>query len=264
MKPLSRFALEAYPPLILERAGIVPDPWQAAVLDERAPQTLLNCSRQAGKSTTVAGMALQEARYCADPGLVLILSPSLRQSRLALKSVKKHYAAIEGIDPEDEEHTATVMDFGDGGHIEALPGTEASIRGFSKVKLLIVDEAARVADDLYRSIRPMLAVSKGRIVLLSTPFGKRGFFFDEWSKGENWKRVQIPADQCPRISLEFLAAERKSLPEAWYLQEYFCKFADAEGSAFSYDDIMKALRDDVEPLFPAEGIATDDVAPLFG
>jgi hypothetical protein len=45
---------------------------------------------------------------------------------------------------------------------------------------LIVDEASRVQDALYQGIRPMLAVSGGRIVLLSTPWGKRGFFFEEW------------------------------------------------------------------------------------
>ncbi len=42
---------------------------------------------------------------------------------------------------------------------------------------LKIDEAARVSDELYRAVRPMLATSGGRIVLLSTPFGKRGFFF---------------------------------------------------------------------------------------
>ena len=64
-----------------------------------------------------------------------------------------------------------------GSRIVSLPGREATIRGFSGVHLLVVDEAARVADELYQAVRPMLAVSGGRIVLLGTPFGKRGFFF---------------------------------------------------------------------------------------
>jgi hypothetical protein len=52
---------------------------------------------------------------------------------------------------------------------------EATIRGFSGVAPLIVDEASRVSDELYQAIRPMLAASGGEILLLSTPFGKRGF-----------------------------------------------------------------------------------------
>jgi hypothetical protein len=51
-----------------------------------------------------------------------------------------------------------------------LPGTEATIRGFSAVSLLLVDEAARCSDELYLAIRPMLAVSDGTLWLMSTPF----------------------------------------------------------------------------------------------
>jgi hypothetical protein len=40
-----------------------------------------------------------------------------------------------------------------------------------------------VADDLYFAIRPMLAVSGGALLMLSTPAGRRGVFFEEWSEG---------------------------------------------------------------------------------
>jgi hypothetical protein len=73
------------------------------------------------------------------------------------------------------------MELANGSRVVCLPGREESIRSFSSVALLIIDEAACVPDDLYRSVRPMLAVSQGRLVCLSTPLGKRGYSFNEWS-----------------------------------------------------------------------------------
>jgi hypothetical protein len=115
---------------------------------------------------------------------------------------------------------------------------------------LVIDEAARVADSLYYAVRPMLAVSRGRLVALSTPFGKRGWYHDEWYSEGEWERVKITADQCSRISAEFLAEERRALGERWYRQEYLCSFEDAIDAVFSWADIQAAMSDEVKPLFP--------------
>ena len=55
----------------------------------------------------------------------------------------------------------------------------------------------------------MLAVSRGKLWLLSTPHGKRGFFYEMWKAGgRGWMRIRVPATECPRISQRFLAEER--------------------------------------------------------
>lgn len=96
----------------------------------------------------------------------------------------------------------------------------------------------------------MIAVSGGSLIALSTPWGKRGWFYEEWESADNtWERVKITADQCPRISAEFLEQERRSLGEHWYLQEYFTEFRDVIDSVFNYDDVMAAKDDDLTPLF---------------
>ncbi|HZZ80266.1 MAG TPA: terminase family protein [Gemmataceae bacterium] len=118
------------------------------------------------------------------------------------------------------------LQLANGSRILSLPGTEKTVRGYSGVALLIIDEAARVDDALYRAVRPMLAVSKGRLIALSTPFGKRGWFHDAWHSEEPWQRLRITADECPRISASFLAEERRALGERWYRQEYLCSFED--------------------------------------
>ncbi len=71
--------------LLMEATGAVPDQWQADLLRSNAKQMLLLAARQAGKSTVTAAMAMHEALF-NPPALVLLLSPSLRQSGELLRA----------------------------------------------------------------------------------------------------------------------------------------------------------------------------------
>ena len=99
----------------------------------------------------------------------------------------------------------------------------------SAPRLIIEDEASRVDDGLYRAVRPMLATAAtGRLMLMSTPFGKREPYREEWDRGgDEWQRITVPATEVPRISAEFLARERRALGAAWFGQEYLCHFVEA-------------------------------------
>ncbi len=235
--------------LMAQRAGITPDGWQADLLRSDAKQLILLCSRQSGKSTITSILALHQAIYTPD-SLILLLSPSLRQSQELFRKLQDFYNTLESDSmPQAVEESALRMELSNGSRIVALPGKEATIRGFSGVALLVIDEASRVPDELYQAIRPMLAVSGGRIILLSTPFGKRGFFYSEWTDGVGWRKVKITADQCPRINKEWLERERQMIGDWWYLQEYQCQFVETDDQVFSYDDIQAALDPDIKPLF---------------
>ncbi len=220
-------------------AGFEPDPWQADVLRSNHHRMLLNCSRQSGKSTTTAIIALHQAVYT--PGsLVLLLSPGLRQSAELFRKVAQAYTAIGETVPSTSETTLR-LELQNGSRILSLPATEATVRGYSAPALLIVDEAARVVTDLIVSVRPMLAVSNGRLITLSTPYGSRGWWYDAWRSKDDWFRVEIPATMCPRITPGFLAEERRDMGEWWFNQEYLCQFMDAESQAFATDDIDRAF-----------------------
>jgi hypothetical protein len=236
---------------IMQASGLTPDPWQLDVLTKHAPRVLMNCCRQSGKSTAAAALALAEALHPSS--LVLVLSPSLRQSQELYRKLRDLFRPYESPVPIQRE-SALRMELANGSRVVTLPGIEQRIRGFSGVKLLIIDEAARVPDELYYSVRPMLAVSAGRLVALSTPFGKRGFFHQEWTDGNGWHKVKVTAEQCPRISPAFLAEERKALGSWWYRQEYECEFVDTLDQVFSYETVMGALTSDVQPLFSAIGV----------
>jgi len=241
-------ALALDPAQLMAMGGTPADPWQADVLRSDAKRQLLLCSRQSGKSTVTAAMALHTAIY-QSPALILLLSPSLRQSGELFRKVAVLYGQHEGAAPSDAS-TLLRLELRNGSRIISLPGTEATIRGYSGVGLLIIDEAARVPDDLYRSVRPMLAVSGGRLVALSTPFGKRGWFHQEWTDGgPGWQRTLVKATDCPRISAAFLEEEKRALGDLWYRAEYLCEFTENDSALFSYDDVMRSLDAGILPLF---------------
>ncbi len=227
--------------------GIMPDAWQERLLRSTAPRVLLNCSRQSGKSTMSGLIALHRALYF--PGsLVLCLAPSERQSKELFAKVTDSYRRLRGT-PAPASDRKLGMHLPNGSRIEALPGSEKTVRGFSGTSLLIVDEAARVEDELYYAVRPMLAVSGGTLMMLSTPFGRRGAFFEEWASGAGWERYEVPATGCPRIPPSFLEEERRNMPARWFRQEYQCEFVETSGQVFAQEDVAAALDNEVRPLF---------------
>jgi hypothetical protein len=197
-----------------ERLGFTPDPWQARVMRSPAKRVLLNCSRQSGKSTTTAILALHHAIYYPR-SLILMISPSLRQSRELFVKAQSFFKVLDA-QPRLDEDNRLSMALKNGSRVVALPGDPGTIRGFSAPSLIIEDEAGFVADGLYRAVRPMLAVSGGRLILLSTPNGKFGHFYEAWEGDEEWERIKVPATDCPRINPEFLmAAEGMQFPRRW-------------------------------------------------
>src|SRR4051794_2505474 len=130
MAELASDLAAALDPVVLARqAGIEPDPWQARMLRSAARRLLLNCSRQSGKSTITAILALWTALYQA-PALVLLLSPSLRQSVELFKKVLDTYHALGRPLPAQAESTMR-LELPNGSRLVALPGKEGTVRGYS-------------------------------------------------------------------------------------------------------------------------------------
>jgi hypothetical protein len=230
--------------------GAPPDPWQAALLRSDAQHTILNIARQGGKSTVAAVKAYHVAVF-NPPALVLLVSPSLRQSSELFRKVLNVHRAAGGGVPVDAS-TTLKLELRNGSRVIALPGSSDTTRGYSAVTLLIEDESSRVEDALHFALRPVLAVSRGRLLLMSTPNGRRGHFHDVWTAGGlSWERVRVPASACPRITPEFLAEERASIGEYFFSQEYGCEFRDADDQFFGSDDIQRMLDASVKPLWPS-------------
>jgi hypothetical protein len=225
-----------------DQLGFTPDRKQQSVLMASAKRGILNCTRQWGKSTVTAIKVLHRA-VTVPKSLVLVASPGGRQSGEYLRKVTELDRRL-GIRPRGDGDNEISLLLPNGSRIVGLPGSEPTTRGFSAVSLLVIDEAARVRDEMYHSVRPMLAVSNGDLWLMSTPNGKRGFFWEEWSR----PGISVPATECARIRGEFLAEERMSKGERLFRQEYMCEFTSSNDAVFNEDSIQRALTWDIEPL----------------
>ena len=242
-------AMALDPSLILKARGMAVDAWQRDFLLSKQQYVLLNCCRQAGKSTATSALALHEALYSPKSD-VIILSPGQRQSSELFRKILEGYSALNRPLKADYE-TQMKMELANGSRILCLPGKEETIRCFTP-SLLIIDEASRVTDDLYRAVRPMLAVGRGRLIALSTPFGQRGWFFKEWDDTSSpFKKIKVTWQQCPRITPDFIQDEIRAMGNAWVQQEYECLFTALEGLV--YPDFEKCLTDFYNPIGKPHG-----------
>lgn len=276
--------------------GLDPYDWQIEALQPGIKRLAMLTARQAGKSTVVAGRSLCTAKYQPE-SLILIICPSKDQSKNLMKKIDlyiSHDRELAGM----LEHDATFeKEFRNMSRIVALPGSERSVRSYSAPSIIIIDEASRVLDETYKAARPMMVGTDCELILLSTPFGKRGFFYEEWSEGTTWTKIavrthvepdgrgslkqsipeaqyrkQMAADgvsgyYSPRHldDTEFLLEEvvESSLGPYWFWQEYCLKFQDPVGSLFNFDDVVAMHAEDVTPLLmPEKQTIDNDVQPL--
>jgi hypothetical protein len=235
---VERSPIPAYPVEFAISLGIEPDEWQVEVLASDHPRKILCCGRQTGKSTVAAILAIHKALTC--PGsTVLVVAPGERQAKLLFSKALSLYKRAGYPLPAHSERR-TGLELSNGSVIEALPAVERTTRGYS-VDLLLIDEAAAVPDLDYHGILPALIATQGEQVLLSTPRGKRGFFHELWHSEDDWQRIIVRSDEVGRIRDEDLEVFRRTMPEQFFRQEFYCEWLDTEGSLFSSEDIQAAL-----------------------
>ena len=229
-----------------EALGFDPDPVQRALLLSQARETVVNCTRQWGKSTTVSLRALHAAIY--DEALVLVVAPSARQSAELLAKVEM-FASRLGLKVKGDGRNEYSAVLGRG-KIIGLPASERNIRGFGGAGLVIYEEASRIPEWVFKASGAFTAIGEGKRIYISTPFGKRGEFYRLWSEpAADVVRLSVAGAGCPRISPAFLAGERRKLGDLWYRQEYCCEFVDIAEQMFSTDRVEAAMDEEAQPLW---------------
>lgn len=235
------------PVMLAKAVGITPDPWQAKLLRDRPKRALLLCSRQSGKTEVAVNLAHWTALF--EPGsLTLIVSPSQRQSGEVFRRLMLNHAKLTDQQPLIAE-SALRAEFPNGSRVIALPGSERTTRGYAGARLIILDEASRVEDDLLAALRPTMATVDGSLIMLTTPAGRRGEFFKAWTGGEGWTRVRVPASECPRLSKEFLADELKALGPQMFKQEYELEFVDDCEVMFPIELVERAFCKEIRSIW---------------
>jgi Terminase large subunit, T4likevirus-type, N-terminal len=245
---MAKDLMRAFDPTLLMRdAGIEPDPWQAKLLTERPKRALLLCSRQSGKTETAITLGEWTALY--EPGsLTLIVSPSQRQSGEVFRRLMILHGKLKEV-PGLVAESALRAEYSNGSRVIALPGSERTTRGYAGAKLIIVDEASRCDDALFAALRPSMATVDGSLIMLTTPFGKRGEFYRAWTEGEGWTRIRVPASMCPRLTKAFLDEERHELGPMRFSEEYELAFLEPDETVFMTALIDRAFTTEVHPLW---------------
>jgi hypothetical protein len=236
------------PALLFGAMGLRADGWQRDAMRREATRLGILASRQCGKSTTTALKAIHRAVFHPD-SLVLMVAPAERQSLELLRRATECYHRIGDPVPAVRE-LATTLELANGSRIVALPGDPLTIRCYSGVDMVIVDEAAMVpGDGLFHAVMPMLATTGGAFWMLSTPMGKRGFYHDTYVSGDpDWTWIVARATDCPRIAPGFLEEQRRTLGERWFSQEYMCNFVDTVGAVFGEAMISSMFGDHDAPI----------------
>ena len=229
------------------RLGFDPDPIQQTILRSATKRGILNCTRQWGKTTVSAAKAVHRA-FTVPKSLIVVASPGLRQSGEWMRRAADMLACL-GIPKRGDGNNRVSLLLPNGSRIVGLPEAEAKIRGFSALSMLVIDEAARVSEESYRALRPMLSTTNGDIWMLSTPAGKQGFFYETWTNADPvWLRISVTAADCPRISPDFLEEQRAVMGIDSFNQEHMCEFIGSGDALLDPDLIDAAFDKDLEAL----------------
>ena len=224
--------------LVEKRLDIKLDEWQKEYIMHHG-NTAVRAGRQSGKSFAeslrVALFSLLNAKSST-----LIIASVDRQSIELLEKVKSH---IMGLAPQQIKGRPTFhkIELKNGSKIMAEPAgqTGYGLRGFT-VDKLVADEAHYIPDAVFVAIRPMLATTGGTLDLLSTPRGNEGFFYDCF-QSEDFYKIHIKSEDCPRITDEFLEQEKKRMTKLEYCQEYEAEFLDSLQQFFPKDLIDSCI-----------------------
>jgi hypothetical protein len=239
------FRRAAHPPDLAEAAGVTLYPWQFDLLADLGERTAVVSPRQGGK-TLVAGLSALHTGLFRPGSVSLVLSASERQAREAFRYALTFYRRV-GRPVEAEAENRLSLELENGSRLHVIPASASTVRGFA-ADLLVIDEAAYIDDSLFEATLPMLAATKGKVLMMSTPNGRRGYFAEVFlSDDPRWKKVRVTVEDCPGISSEVVEEFERRFGRDATRQEFYGEFLAPDRGAFSSDDIDRALAAKVEP-----------------
>ena len=225
------------------------EPWQVDVIGAKG-NVVVRSGRQAGKSTAISIKAGDYAMKNPKKE-VLIIAAVERQAFLLFDKVLNYILGVDKyfIKKGKDRPTKSRIKLTNGSVIRCLPTglSGMGIRGFT-IDLLIADEAAFIPEEVWTAVTPMLAITKGKIILLSTPFGRQGYFYRAYTD-PNFQTFHVSAEDCPRKDDKFLAQEKERMTELQYAQEYLGEFVDELRQFFPSDLIRKTMTLTKRPIF---------------
>lgn len=225
--------------------------YQKRFIDDESRFRLVLKSRQVGGSFMIAVEAFLHCLLFPS-STVLLVSRSMRQSVELMRKVKTIVYELSKARVRDgdtlytvkiERETETLIEFSNGSRIISLPNNPDTIRGYT-ANMVYVDEAAMFKNDeeIRKAVVFTTVATDGRITLVSTPKGKRGWFYEAYQEPEKWSIHRIHYSQAPHLGQE-IEELRKTLTELDWRQEMELEFLDEAAALFPYDLILAATED---------------------
>lgn len=229
--------------------GWQPHPTQREWILDSHQIKVAACGRRWGK-TEAAAIDIATSAIADSGSMQIIVAPTYDQSRLISNTIERILLSS----PITRKFSA----------ITKTPYTEIrvmksrimartanddgrNLRGFSADRV-VVDEAAYVRDKVVEEvISPMLADRNGKLVMISTPFGKN-HFYRSFIRGLNnadgkCKSFSFPSNANPHISNDYVEYQRSILTPRQFRVEYEAQFADDEASVFPWEHIQAAIEE---------------------
>lgn len=226
--------------------GVDPDPWQSDFMTANDPRIILNCCRQAGKSTCVGWRVAHKARF--KPGYFgVCTAPSDRQSRELFDKIRKPLEMSGALEVKALTDTLHELKLANGSRIICLPSSPDTIRGFSKADEILADEAGMIDDEVFGAVEPMLIRSRGSFIMMSTPKGARGHFHRMFTSSNHWRKFTVGWKEVlpfGHFTLKDLEQFKEEHGQMMFEQEFENRFISAIDSVFSNETIEKALAED--------------------
>lgn len=230
--------------------GVDPFEYQAEFMDHPSDRKAFVSGRRVGKSRTAGWMALWKAATYAGAE-VLITAKAKRQSMELFNQIENEIrdSPVSEAQWGLVDATRTELNFDNGSRILALPvGRDGSnIRGYGGTdNMVIVDEAAFIDDSIFQQVfSPMMAVGNGDFILLSTPFGKKGYLYNRF-KEDDWHTVQVPTSANPMVDESFIEEQRRTLTNTQFQQEILGQFVENVNAFFNREDLVGCAENPVE------------------
>jgi hypothetical protein len=146
---------------------------------------ILCAARQVGKST-ISCMYILWVTFFTKDFSVAILANKQRAATELMDDIKNaYYEMPDWLKPGQREWNELNIEFDNGSKIIAAATSKDAIRGQS-INLLFVDEfahlPANVAQEFWTAVLPTIGGKDGRCIIVSTPNGAAGLYYDLWKK----------------------------------------------------------------------------------
>lgn len=227
--------------------------------------------RQSGKSRIAALLTAFEAAFAPksrDGELyALLLAQDLRAAvRTAFSYVRAFLMSSPILRAAVTRETQTSLDLTNGLRVAVYPCRPASVRGL-RARVVVLDELAffrsgegvAVDTEMLRAVRPSLATTGGKLIILSSPYGQSGALWELHRRhyGRDDSPVLVwQADaptMNPTLPADYLARMREEDPEA-YRSEVLGEFRAGLATLLDPDSLAACVSPSRLELPPAWGV----------